>query len=96
MPPSVRKLAPEEVVIGFISPNGELIGELVDFSIGHEAHSYTVFGLRSKLATGHAIGITIGKSRTGDIKVIGSAAFLPPGGRVLSDALCDLAKRLVE
>jgi hypothetical protein len=96
MPQAVRKLTPGEVVIGFIRPTGELIGELADASIGHDAHSYTVPGLRSQLASGQAIAITIGKMSSGKITVFGSGAFPPPGGGSLSRSLKGHASRLVE
>ena len=96
MPKAVRKLTPGDVVIGFIRPDGELIGHLVDAAIGHDVHSYTIPGLRSKLATGQAIAVTIGKTTSGVIKVFGSGAFPPPGGGALSQALRDLASQLVE
>jgi len=96
MSQAVRKLTPGEVVIGFIGPNGELIGELVDASIGHDTHSYTVPGLRSQLASGHATAVTIGKTSGGAIKVFGSGAFPAPGGGPLNQTVRDLASRLVE
>jgi hypothetical protein len=96
MSQAVRKLAPGEVVIGFIRPDGTLIGEWADASIGHDAHSYTVAGLRSQLAGGQAIAVTIGKSAAGKIRVFGSGAFPPPGGGPLSRGLRDLASKLVE
>lgn len=76
----VRKLFPGEVVIGFVRPTGELIGELVDAAVGHDVHCYSVPHLRSQLARGHAIAVTIGKASDGSIKVFGAGAFPPPGG----------------
>jgi hypothetical protein len=96
MSQAVRKLTPGEVVIEFVRPNGDLIGELVDASVGHDAHSYTIPGLRSLLASGHAIAITIGKTASGAIKVFGSGAFPAPGGGSLAAALRDAATHLVE
>jgi hypothetical protein len=96
MQPAVRKLAPGEVVIGFIRQDGSLIGEFADAAIGHDAHSYTVPGLRSQLANAQAIAVTIGKASDGTIRVFGSGAFPPPGGGPLSAALKQLAGQLVE
>jgi len=96
MSQAVRKLTPGEVVIGFINPNGELVGELVDVAVGHEAHSYSVSGLRARLSSGRVIAVTIGKSSSGEIRVFGSGMFPPPGGGRLNPALCELASRLVE
>lgn len=96
MSQAVRKLTPGEVVIGFIRPDGSLIGELVSVAISHEAHSYSVSGLRDKLITGQAIAVTIGKTLKGEIQVFGSGMFPPPGGRKLSHQLRMLAGRLVE
>jgi hypothetical protein len=96
MSQAVRKLTPGAVVIGFVRPNGDLIGELVDASIGHDAHSYAIPGLPSLLASGHAIAITIGKTASGAIKVFGSGAFSHPSGGSLTTTLRDAATRLVE
>jgi hypothetical protein len=96
MSQAVRKLSPGEVVIGFIRPGGELIGELTDAAIGHDAHSYSVSGLRSQLSSGQAIAVTIGKTADGVVKVFGSGAFPPPGGGPLSQTLKEHAARLVE
>ena len=96
MSQAVRKLSPGEVVIGFIHPEGTLIGELVDAQIGHEELSYRAESLRSKLASGLAIAITIGKRDDGTVKVLGSGAFPPLGGGPLSNTLRNLAATLVE
>ncbi len=96
MPQSIRKLAPGELVIGFMTIDGALIGELVEPDIGHEELSLSVEGLRAKLATGQVIGITIGKSPAGDVRVFGSGRFPPPYGVPLSIRLRDLARKLVE
>ena len=96
MSQAARKLTPGEVVIGFIQPDGKLIGELVDAGIGHDAHSYTLPGLRSQLASGQAIAVTIGKTASGAIRVFGSGAFPPPGGSPLSKVLKARASQLVE
>jgi hypothetical protein len=42
------------------------------------------------------VGITIGKSMSGIITVFGAGAFLPPGGKPLSQEFKELARRLVE
>ncbi len=96
MSQAVRQLTPGEVVIGFIRLDGELIGELVDAAIGHDVHSYSVPGLRSQLASGQAIAVTIGKTSSGAIMVFGSGAFPPPGGGILTQTLKDLASQLVK
>lgn len=83
-------------MIGFMQPDGSPIGAFADAAIGHDAHSCTVPGLRSQLASGHAIAITIGKSASGVIHVFGSGAFPVPGGMPLSQAYKELAKQLVE
>ena len=80
MPQAVRKLTPGEVVIGFVRPDGSLIGDLADAAVGHDNHSYSVSGLRAQLAAGQAIAVTVGKSAAGVIQVFGSGAFPPPGG----------------
>jgi hypothetical protein len=95
MPPAARKLSPGEVVIGFVEPDGTLIGELASAAVGHDAHSYSVPGLRSRLASGQAIAVTIAKSMSGEIRVFGSGAFPPPGG-ILSSSLKAIASHLVE
>jgi hypothetical protein len=92
----VRVLQPGEVVIGFIRLDGRLIGSLADASLGHDALSYTIPGVRAQLAMGQAVAVTIGKSTTGVIKVFGSGAFPPPGGVPLSKILRDLASQLVQ
>jgi hypothetical protein len=96
MPQDVRKLALGEVIIGFMTPDGKLIGEFAEARVGHEALSLRTEGLRAKLASGQAVAITLGKSATGAITVFGSGAFVPPGGKPLSEELKDRARRLVE
>jgi hypothetical protein len=96
MPPSVRKLSPGEWVIGFMTLDGALIGELVALDVGHDELSLRVEGLREKLATGQAMGITIGKLQAGDIRIFGSGYFPPPQGGPLSERLRNLARKLVE
>jgi hypothetical protein len=96
MPQAVRKLTPGQVVIGFMTLDGQLIGELVQPEVGHDELSLRALGLRAKLASGHAVGITIGKSPEGEIRVFGSGYFPPPGGARLGEALQNAARRLVE
>jgi hypothetical protein len=76
--------------------DGSLIGQLSEPSIGHDTLSYAYPGLRSLLASGQAIAITIGKRRDGTIVVFGSGCFPPPGGGPLSDHFKELAAKLVE
>jgi hypothetical protein len=96
MPSLPRQLKPGETLIGFISLDGKLIGEFASPAIGHEMLALQVPGLRSRLERGQAIGITIGKRDDGTISVFGSAAFSPTGAQPLSEALKELARRLVE
>lgn len=46
-----RKLNPGEIVIGFVCPNGQLIGQFAEPSIGHEALSDQYPGLGVSFAT---------------------------------------------
>jgi hypothetical protein len=96
MPQAVRKLSPGEVVIGFMTVDGKLIGELAEPRIGHARLSLGMEGLLARLSSGQAVAITIGKSASGIITVFGSGAFPPPGGKPLSQELKDRARRLVE
>jgi hypothetical protein len=96
MAAAVRKLVPGEVIIAFVRPDGTLIGDFADPSLGHDTLSYSVPSLRGKLATGHAIAITLAKTQDGKIKVFGSGAFPPPEGGLLSPALRELCSKLVE
>lgn len=91
-----RKLNPGETVIGFVRPDGSLIGLLSDPSIGHDALSYSYPGLRAQLNGGQAIAITIGKGLEGTIRVFGSGCFPPPGGVPLSESFKALVAKLVE
>jgi hypothetical protein len=94
MTANVRFLQPGETLIGFMTRDGKLIGQFADPSVGHDALSYSYAGLRSKLQSGQAIAITIGKAADGTIKVFGSGVFPPPGG-VLTESLRKLAAALV-
>ena len=93
---AIQKLAPGETLIGFMRPDGSLIGQFSEPSIGHDALSYAYPGLRPLLASDQAIAITIGKRQDGTIVVFGSGCFPPPGGGPLSDDFKGLAARLVE
>lgn len=91
-----RKLAPGETIIGFIRPDGTLIGQFARPRVGHDALADNYPGLRSDLNAGRAIAITIGNRSDGIIEVFGSGYFPPPGGVPLSAHLKSLAARLVE
>lgn len=91
-----RKLNPGEIVIGFVRPNGRLIGQFADPNIGHEAWSDQYPGLRSKLKAGQAIAVSIGKRTDGRIQVFASGHFPPPAGVPLSQDFKQLVAKLVE
>lgn len=91
-----RKLNPGETVIGFVRPDGSLIGQFADPAVGHQSLAFRYPGLLTKLKTGHAIAITIGKRPDGTIMVFGSGHFPPPGGMPLSASFKALVEKLVE
>jgi hypothetical protein len=91
-----RKLSAGEFVIGFMRPNGSLIGHFAPLRMGHDAIADSYPGLRSELRLGRAIAITIGKHADGTIHVFGSGHFPPPAGVPLSAQLKALAAQLVE
>jgi hypothetical protein len=94
MTAGIRILQPGETVIGFMTPDGKLIGQFADPGIGHDVLSYTNPNLRANLQSGQAIAITIGKANDGSIWAFGSGAFPPPGG-VMTEAMRKLAVALV-
>lgn len=96
VPAARRKLSVGEFVIGFMRPDGRLIGRFAHPRLGHDALADKHPGLRSDLGHGRAIAITIGKHTDGTIHVFGSGHFPPPGGVPLSAQMKALAARLVE
>ena len=94
MAEGMRRLNPGETVIGFMTRDGKLIGELADAKLGHAVLSDLYPHLASRLKSGDAIAITLFKMRDGTIKAFGSGTFPPPGG-TLSGYLQKFAERLV-
>lgn len=91
-----HKLNPGETVIGFVRPDGSLIGQFADPAIGHQALAACYSGLTSQLNAGQAIAITIGKRLDDRIVVFGSGCFPPPGGLPLGASFKGLVAKLVE
>jgi hypothetical protein len=79
-----------------MSPDGKLIGEFASPAVGHDILVLQVPGLKTRVARGHAVAITIGKRLDGTIAVLGSGGYPLPGGQPLSQEMKDRARRLVE
>lgn len=87
-----------QIFIGFVDRHGRLTGELVNARKvkGHEELAYMYEGLLSKLKSGQAFGVTVGKMSDGTIVAYGSGTFPPPGGIKMAEYFRELVKRLIE
>jgi hypothetical protein len=88
----VTELAPGQVVGGFMTRGGELIGNLFTHG-GHADAVLSVSGLTTRLKNGSAIAFSVGKRTNGIIDVFPSGTFPVSGG--FTEAMKEMALKFV-
>ncbi len=89
-----RALSPGETMIGFMRPDGTLVGSLAHPRVGHDLLA-SQLGLAGAANRGDVIAFTVGKSSSGEIRGFGSGTFPPPGG-IMDDRVRSLVQALFE
>ncbi len=88
----VIELATGQVVGGFMTRGGDLIGEL--FTSGYHADAvHSISGLTTRLKNGSAIAFIAGKRQDGMIDVFPSGTFPAPRG--FTEAMKEIVRKFV-